>query len=373
MAKSVCLLIATRKGAFFLSTDKNREKWTLSEPHFLGHIIYHIVSDPRNGKNLLMAAKTGHLGPTVYRSCDAGASWVEAKSPPAFPKVESSDKGRAVDLVFWLSPAHKSESDRWYAGTSPAGIFRSDDNGDTWEPLDGFNDNPKYGDWTALGATPGGQLVHSIIVHPDNPAHIYFGLSVGGVFESTDHGASWAPLNKGCAADFIPEPDPEFGHDPHCLVLHPLKPERLYQQNHCGIYRLDRPGKEWARIGNNMPAEIGDIGFPILAHPRKPDCIWVFPMDGSTVWPRTSPGGKPALYMSKNGGKSWQRQDKGLPRKNAYFTVKRQAMTCDNSRPLGIYFGNSQGEVWASRDEGESFKCIVRHLPEIYSITVMNA
>lgn len=147
-------------------------------------------------------------------------------------------------------------------------------------------------------------------------------------------------------------------------------PDRLYQQNHCGIYRMDRPEGRWVRIGAKMPKKIGDIGFPIVLHPRDPDTVWVFPMDATSVWPRTSPGGKPATYVTHNAGKSWQRQDKGLPQEQAWFTVKRQAMATDAHEPVGVYFGTTGGEVWASRNEGEAWTCIARHLPEVYSVEV---
>ncbi|MBX9722224.1 MAG: hypothetical protein K2X81_12565, partial [Candidatus Obscuribacterales bacterium] len=343
----------------------------LSEPIFLGHIIFHIVADPRDKKRLVMAAKTGHLGPTVYHSSDAAASWQESKTPPAFPKLPEGEKGRAVESVFWVTPGHLSQPGKWYAGTAPAGLFVSDDHGDNWQPVNGFNEAADYSLWAASGASPAGQIVHSINIHPANPEHMYLGISVGGVFESKDQGANWHPLNKGCFAEFLPDENAAFGHDPHSVWLHPQKPERLYQQNHCGIYKIDRPSNEWQRIGNNMPKEIGDIGFPIVLHPRNPDMVWVFPMDGSTVWPRTSPNGQPAVYVSKDAGASWRRKDKGLPEKNAYFTVKRQAMTSDASDPLGLYFGTSQGEIWGSADEGESWSCLVKHLPEIYSVTVL--
>jgi len=149
------------------------------------------------------------------------------------------------------------------------------------------------------------------------------------VFESTDRGGDWKPLNAGCAADFRPDPDPEYGHDPHCVRLHPLHPDILYQQNHCGIYRMERPTGRWERIGNNMPKKVGDIGFPMTLHPRDPDTAWVFPMDGTSVWPRVSPGGKPAAYRTRDGGKSWKRQAGGLPKAQAWWTVKRQALTAD--------------------------------------------
>jgi len=371
MTKKISLLIGTRKGAFILSSDEGRKEWKLSEPIFLGHIVYHLVSDPRNRKHLVMAAKTGHLGPTVYYSHDYGKTFVESSSPPKFASADNEENGKAVENVFWVSVGHESEPGVWYAGTSPPGLFRSENNGGTWAPVTGFNDHPKYSEWMGQGATPGGQMVHSVNVNPNNKNHMYVGVSVGGVFETVDQGKKWAPLNKGIAADFIPDPNVEYGHDPHCVVVHPAKPERLYQQNHCGIYRLDRPDSTWIRIGDNMPREIGDIGFPIVVHPSNPDMAWVFPMDGTTVWPRTSPDGKPCVYLTKDAGASWIRQDKGLPSSKAYFTVKRQAMVNDFAKPLGLYFGTSQGEVWASDDEGASWKCLVSYLPEIYSLSIM--
>ena len=200
---------------------------------------------------------------------------------------------------------------------------------------------------------------------------MYLGLSVGGVFESTDRGQNWKPLNKGSVADFIPIPDPEYGQAPHCVRLHPLEPDRLYQQNHCGIYRMDRAAGRWVRIGDNMPKKIGDIGFPIVLHPRDIDTAWVFPMDGTTVWPRTSPGGKPAVYTTHNAGKTWKRQDQGLPKEQAYFSVKRQSMTADSGSPVGVYFGTTSGEIWASRNEGESWRRLAAYLPEVYSLEVV--
>ncbi len=364
------LLIGTRKGAFVLTSDAQRMVWTMSDPIYLGHIIYHFVS---NGSTCLLAAKTGHLGPTVFHSSDRGATWAESTSPPAFPPAPEGEKGRAVDQVFWLTPGHESEKGVWYAGTSPPGLFRSEDDGLTWKEVSGFNQNPNMGTWLAAGgATPGGHLLHSIIVDPTDKNKMILAISVGGVFESNDGGGTWSPLNRGCAAEFLPDASAEIGHDPHCVVMHPSKPEWLYQQNHCGIYKLERPSKEWVRIGNNMPKEIGDIGFPIVMHPRDPLTAWVFPMDGTTVWPRTSPGGRPSVYVTRDGGNSWTRQDSGLPEEKAYFTVKRQAMSADSKDPAGLYFGNSQGEVWGSTDEGATWQCLVRYLPEIYSVEVAN-
>ncbi len=364
------LLIGTRKGAFLLQSDDRRRDWTLRGPWFLGHIIHHFVQDPRDPKCWLIAAKTGHLGPTVYRSADRGRSWTEASRPPAFRKARRGEPARAVEAVFWLTPGHASEPGVWYAGSSPAGLFRSADGGDSWKPVAGFNDHPMNAQWTGGDPTPGGQLLHSILVDPRDAGHLLLSISIGGTFESHDGGKNWAPLNRGVEADFLPDPTVEFGHDPHCVIRHPADPDRLYQQNHCGIYRMDQPGREWKRIGRRMPKRIGDIGFPIVAHPGDPDTVWVFPMDGTEVWPRTSPGGKPAVYSTNNGGRSWQRLDQGLPEKQGWFTVLRQAMCCDgvSARP-GLYFGTTAGEIWAGSNGGERWRCIARHLPHIFSLS----
>jgi hypothetical protein len=365
----VALLVATRKGAFILRADDPRRRWQLTGPSFLGHIVDHLVLDPRDRRTLLAATRTGHLGPTVFRSADAGKSWQEGSKPPAFPKARPGQPGRVVDHVFWLAPGHPSDPDVWYAGTSPQALFRSEDAGDTWEPVSGFNDHPSWAEWTHEDdGTPDGPILHSILIDPRDPSHMYIGLSGGGVFESLDRGAGWRPLNAGCLANFMPDAYPEFGQDPHCVRLHPLAPDILYQQNHCGIYRLERPAERWERIGENMPTEVGDIGFPLVLHPRDPRTVWVFPMDGTDVWPRTSPGGKPAVYVTRDAGETWQRLDRGLPRRQAWLTVKRQAMTADAHEPVGIYFGTTSGEVWASANEGAQWTSIARHLPHIYAV-----
>jgi hypothetical protein len=365
----VAVLVGTRKGAFILRSDAARRSWKISEPILLGNIVHHLVADPRDRRTLLLASRTGHLGPTIFRSNDRGKSWKEAARPPAFPKMRTGETGLVVDHTFWLTPGHRSEPGVWYAGTSPQGLFRSEDGGNTWNGVAGFNDHPMRSAWIGgMGdGTPDGPKLHSILIDPRDAEHMYIGMSGGGVFESMDGGADWSPLNRGCAADFLPVTDPEYGHDPHCVYLHPLMPDRLYQQNHCGIYRMERPEGRWIRIGDNMPRKVGDIGFPITLHPRDPETAWVFPMDGTTVWPRTSPDGRPAAYVTRDGGKKWKRQDTGLP-KRAWYTVKRQAMAVDAHEPIGLYFGTTSGEIWASRNEGERWTCLTRHLPHIYSI-----
>ena len=366
------LFVATRKGAWIFRSDAARTGWSVDGPHFLGHIISHLVLDPRDRTTLLAAAKTGHLGPTIFRSSDWGGSWQEAQQPPAFAAVPETETGRAVDHTFWLTPAHGNEPDVWYAGTSPQGLFRSADAGMTWVGLSSINDDMRFREWmgSEKDGTPDGPKLHSIIVDPRDPAHLYFGMSGGGVHESTDHGRTWRQLISGMEVvdGFGFDPANAAFHDPHCLRLCPSNPDRLYQQNHCGIYRLDRPAESWVRIGRNMPGEIGDIGFTMTVHPRDDQTAWVFPMDGTEVWPRTSPGGKPAVYATHDGGETWQRQDAGMPGEQAWWTVKRQAMCSDSHDPVGLYFGTTSGELWMSRDEGAHWECIARHLPEIYAV-----
>jgi photosystem II stability/assembly factor-like uncharacterized protein len=366
------VLVATRKGAWLLHGDAARKTWRVDGPHFLGHIIHHLVLDPRDGRTLLAAAKTGHLGPTIFRSTDLGRSWKEATKPPAFAKAPEGGKGRTVDHTFWLTPCHANEPKSWYAGTSPQGLFRSDDGGDTWKPFSVINDDPQYRAWmgSVQDGTPDGPKLHSIIVDPRDPKHLYFGMSGGGVHETLDGGRTWTPLVQGMEVVAGFDATNIAFHDPHCVRLCPSNPDRLYQQNHCGIYRLDRPSNAWTRIGNNMPNPVGDIGFPMVVHPRDADTAWVFPMDGQTVWPRTSPEGKPCAYVTRNGGKRWQRLDAGLPRSQAWWTVKRQAMTSDTQDPVGLYLGTTSGELWMSRDEGKRWACIARNLPEIYALEV---
>jgi hypothetical protein len=366
----VLVLVATRKGAWLFHGDATRRTWRVDGPHFFGHIINHLIADPRRPRTLLAAAKTGHLGPTVFRSTDLGRSWKEAARPPAFPKAPEGEKGRVVDHTFWLTPGHASEPEAWYAGTSPQGLFRSEDAGVTWTPVSGLNDDPQYR--IRMGGeqdgTPDGPKLHSIIVDPRDPAHLYLAMSGGGVHESVDGGRTWTPIVQGLEVVDGFDAANLAVHDPHCLRICPSNPDRLYQQNHCGIYRLDRPAKEWVRIGKNMPKRVGDIGFPMVVHPRDAETVWVFPMDGTTVWPRTSPDGVPSVYVTHNGGKGWRRLDSGLPKQQAWWTVKRQAMTADAADPVGLYFGTTSGDLWMSRDEGDRWTCIARHLPEIYAV-----
>jgi hypothetical protein len=390
------ILVATRKGAWLFHSDVKRKTWVVDGPHFLGHVITHMQLDPRDGRTLLAAAKTGHLGPTIFRSTNLGRSWKEAQQPPAFAQPAftqptftqptstqptstqptSALPGRAVDHTFWLTPGHASERGTWYAGTSPQGLFRSEDGGVSWAPLPSVNDNAQFREWmgSVQDGTPDGPKLHSVIVDPRDPAHLYFAMSGGGVHESHDAGRSWHTLIKGLEVVEGFDTSSVTFHDPHCVRLCPSNPDRLYQQNHCGIYRLDRTGDAagdtWQRIGRKMPKRVGDVGFPMVVHPRDDNTAWVFPMDGTTVWPRTSPDGRPAAYVTRNAGRTWQRQDDGLPPSQAWWTLKRQAMTVDAQASPALYLGTTSGELWMGRDEGQRWSNIAKHLPEIYAVEV---
>jgi len=387
------LVVSTRKGLFFLQPKSRKHTapmqgssdWQLSNPVFLGHIINHALLDPRDGRTLLAAARTGHLGPTVFRSLDAGNSWQEADRPPAFDKAQPGEKARVVSHTFWLSPGHASEPGVWYAGSSPQALWVSEDSGATWGSVRGFNDHPEYEARTEdpQAGTPDGPIMHSILIDPRDSRHMYLGLSGGGIYETLDKGETWNPLNQGMASPIAEAVAPgesmetphgsiawqETGpqHDPHCVQMHQQNPDVLYQQNHCGIYRLERPNTTWERIGNNMPTDVGDIGFVMGVHPRDSDTCWVFPMDGTDVWPRTCPGGKPAVFSTRDGGNTWARQNRGLPER-AWFTVKRQCMAVSSADPAGVYFGTTCGELWGSENEGDSWYCLAAHLPEIYAV-----
>ncbi len=369
---AVRLLIGTRKGAFRIKSDKERKTWKIDKVWQLGHTVHHVVQDPRDANVTLIAARTGHLGPTLFRSTDGGKNFKEAKSPPAFDPAPEGLAQRTVNHTFWLAPGNDGDTDVWYAGTSPQGLFKTRNGGRTWKPVAGFNSNAMLDEWTGgdKDGTPDGPKLHSICVDPRDSNHMYIAMSSGGVFETTNQGRSWQPLNRGCAADFLPSKDPEFGHDPHHLVLAGTNPDRLWQQNHCGIYRMDREEGEWIRVGKKMPKSVGDIGFPIVVSPFDPDSAWVFPMDASDVWSRTSPGGSPSVYHTTDGGGSWKCQDRGFPSEHAYWTVKRQCMAHDAHDPLGIYLGTSNGEIWGSTNGGRSWRLVMRNLPHVYSVEV---
>jgi photosystem II stability/assembly factor-like uncharacterized protein len=379
MAAQQALLVGTTKGAFILDAGPGRRAWKIRGPFHFGSVVHDVRLDPRDGRTLLSSATGGHLGPTIYASQNRGKTWSEAKRPPRFPKGKAPAKGKrttarglAVTSCFWLEPGHADEPGAWWCGTTPAGLFRSADGGTTWKGVKSVNETELWGVWNSKGDNepPGGSMMHSIQIDPRDKRHMYASVSGGGTAETRDQGKTWKPLNRGLEIDFMPGEPGDWGHDPHCMVIHPADPDRLYQQNHCGIYALDRrTGDRWTRVGRKMPKKIGDIGFPMVPHPTDPDTAWVFPMDGTRVWPRTSPGGKPAVYRTRDGGKRWERLDRGLPKEHAWFTVKRPCMCADgDAKNTGLYFGTTSGDLWASRDRGDSWNRIAAGLPHVYSV-----
>jgi hypothetical protein len=272
----VRLLIATRKGLWTLASEPARNAWKLAGPQFLGHIVHHAVLDPRDGRTLLAAARTGHLGPTVFRSPDGGRTWKEATKPPAF----AEGSGRVVDHTFWLAPGHASEPSVWYAGTSPQGLFRSADAGATWEGVSGFNQHPQRKAWCGgdQDGTPDGAKLHSILIDPRDPeAHVHRHVRwrrvrVHGpgrrLASDQQGGARRLPARSGSRVRARPRT---------ACASRAVAPDRLYQQNHCGIYRLDRPNERWQDIGASMPKAVGSIGFPMVVHPRDPTPPGCFP------------------------------------------------------------------------------------------------
>ena len=340
------VLVATRKGAWLFHGDAARKTWRADGPHFLGHIINHLVLDPRDGRTLLAAAKTGHLGPTIFRSTDLGRSWKEAARPPAFAKAPEGEKGRTVDHTFWLTPGHASEPDVWYAGTSPQGLFRSEDGGVTWEPFSAINDDPQYRDWMGgeQDGTPDGPKMHSIIVDPRDPTHIYFGMSGGGVHESLDGGPHLgAPRARARSRGGLRRANITF-HDPHCVRLCPSNPDRLYQQNHCGIYRSTgrrTSGCASARRCRRASATSAFRWSCIRATPTPPGCSrWTARRCGRAPARTASPPSMSRATAARAGSASTT----ACRKSQAWWTVKRQAMTADAQDPVGLYFGTTSGE-----------------------------
>ena len=264
----ITLLVGTRKGAFLITGSPEENSWLVSGPSFLGAAVNHLVLDPRDGRTLLMAAHPGHLGPTIYRSTDQGKTWLEASAPPAFPKAEG---GESVRYTMWLQSGHASEPGVWYAGTCPPALFRTSDGGDTWEGVAGFNEHPMRKEWAALGQgfeIPNGNVMHSIQIDPRDARHMYFGISPGGVFETTDQGQTWQPLNKGIVSYFLPDPEAEYGHDPHALRIHPQNPT-------CCICKRTPASTEWIAkkdVGTDGKGDAGRGGgywLPDRAAPAR--------------------------------------------------------------------------------------------------------
>ncbi|MBL7255221.1 WD40/YVTN/BNR-like repeat-containing protein [Paractinoplanes lichenicola] len=360
---TVLLAIGTQKGLFLASSDDDRRTWRVGPAHFPGTAVYTVGVDTRGARpRLLAAVDNSHFGPSVAVSDDLGATWHEPETAPiAFP----ADAGVAVERVWQIVPGHPDEPGVVYAGSQPSALFRSTDGGESFELVRGLWDHPHRPQW---GAGFGGQAIHTILPHPGDPSRLLVAMSTGGVYRSADGGASWAPANKGIKAYFFPDPWPEFGQCVHRVARDAGDPERLYAQNHHGVYRSADGGDSWQSIADTLPS---DFGFPMVAHPRRPGTIWNFPLtaDGE----RHPTDLLCRVYRSTDAGEKWEPQQRGLPPGPYYPVVLRDAMCTDEHDPVGVYFGTRCGEVFATNDEGESWATVVSHLPDVLSVRAVTA
>lgn len=352
----VVLLVGTRMGLFTLESDRARRRWRIRGPGLTGYEIYHAVLDPRDPRRAYAAARHSVWGVHLYRSADGGGTWDLLTEAPHYPP----ETGRELKAIWFVAPGPDSEPSGVYAGIEPAGLFASRDRGETWAAVDGLNEHATNATWQPAG---GGLALHSILFDPRDPAVRYAALSAGGAYRSDDGGRTWAPKNAGVRAEFLPTKHPEAGQCVHKMVVHPAKPDRLYQQNHCGTYRSDDRGDHWEEITNGLPS---DFGYPVAVDPGDPDAAYVIPEQSSHL--RTTVDGRLRVYRTRDAGRSWKALTRGLPQENVYITVLREAMATDGLDPCGVYFGTSSGHLFASRDAGDSWEMIAGFLPRILSV-----
>ena len=348
------LLVGTRRGLFIFESDGRRARWRARGPYLIGREIYHAVRDARDG-TIWAASDHAVWGAHLHRSADFGESWETLEQAPHYPDE------RALQAIWFVAPGHASSPASLYAGIEPAGLFVSHDAGASWHSVATLNDHPTNSTWQPAG---GGLALHSIIVDPENALRIYCALSAGGVYRSDDGGASWRPSNRGVRADFQPQRYPETGQCVHKLLLHPRMNERLYQQNHCGVYRSDDRGENWTEITAGLPS---DFGYALAIDPHDADTLFVIPEESSHM--RATVDGKLRVYRSTDAGASWHAMTRGLPQENAYVSILREGMTSDTGEPCGVYFGTSSGHLFASHDAGASWTLVAGYLPRILSVS----
>jgi photosystem II stability/assembly factor-like uncharacterized protein len=355
MAK-VFILVGTKKGAFILESDASRRSWSLKGPFCATWPIQHMVADAETG-TIYAAGGNAWFGGAVWKSTDIGETWTHSSAGLAYGEGEEPIKA-AWSLA--------QGADGLYAGVEPAGLFKSTDGGETWTHVAGLRAHPTREQWQPGG---GGLILHSIVPHTQDAKKLWVGISSAGVFHTADGGATWEPRNRGTRADYMPEDQryPEVGQCVHNIVLAPGGSERLYQQNHCGMYRSDDGGRQWSSIEAGLPST---FGFPAAAHPRDPDTLYLLPLNGD-IQGRFMPEAKAAVWRTRDGGASWAALRNGLPQQDAYFGVLRQALATDRLEPAGVYFGTGGGGLFASADEGENWTCVAQHLPAISSVETL--
>ena len=356
MPEQVLVLIGTKKGVFIAESDAARTNWSLRGPYCEMWPTQHAIGDPATG-TIYGAAGNEWFGPAVWKSTDLGRSWTHSSAGIAYEEGQEP-----VKSVWSLA----RRNGRLYAGVEPAGLFYSDDDGASWQHVEGLQRHSTRPEWNPGGA---GLILHSLVPDPADENRIWVGISSAGVFCTEDGGETWEPRNRGTRADFNPEDQryPEFGQCVHCLVQAPGEPDLLYQQNHCGMYRSQDGGRTWQSIENGLPST---FGFPAATHPRDPGTIFLLPLNGD-IHGRFVPDARAAVWRSRDRGETWQDLRDGLPQENAYFGVLRQAMATDSLDRAGVYFGTSGGALFASNDEGDSWTCIAEHLPTISSVETM--
>lgn len=356
MATRVLVLLGTKKGAFILESDAARRAWSLRGPFCETWPMNHVIADPTSGA-IYGGGGNEWFGPAVWGSTDLGATWTHSSDGLTYLPGED-----AIKSVWSLAP----RAGRLYAGVEPAGLFASDDCGLSWTHIAGLRSHPSRTSWQPGG---GGLILHSLVPHPEDEDQLWVGISAAGVFHTADGGQTWEPRNSGTRCDFMPEGQrhPEFGQCVHCLVMAPGRPDRLYQQNHCGMYRSEDGGRHWESIEAGLPSS---FGFPAVTHPRDPSTLYLLPLNGDIAG-RYVPDGKAAVWRTRDGGARWEALRDGLPQENAFFGVLRQAMAADSLDPAGVYAGTSTGTLFASADEGESWTCIAQHLPPILSVETL--
>lgn len=355
--RDVLLLVGTIKGAFILRSNLQRRRWEVGGPYFHGHNVYALAYDAREGRQRLWAATQNFWGCFLRSSDDYGRSWTNPQQAPIrFPP----DTGTSLKNVWQITLGRQQEPNTLYCGVEPAALFESRDAGETWSLNRGLFDHPHRPRWVPGN---GGLALHSIVLDPANQKRMYVAVSSGGVYRTDDGGQTWTAQNQGVRATFLPNRYPEFGQCVHKIAMHPSHPERLFLQNHWGVYRSDDCAKTWKDIGRGLPS---DFGFALFVHPRRSDWVYIVPVESEEF--RCACDGRLRVYRTRNAGTSWEPLARGLPQKRAYETVLRDGFTSDGLHPLGIYFGTRSGQLFASRDEGKSWEKILEGLPPIVCI-----
>jgi photosystem II stability/assembly factor-like uncharacterized protein len=364
----VRLLVGTRKGAFTLTSDERREEWQVNGPHFGGWEVYHVKGSPADPERLYASQSTGWFGQLIQRSEDGGASWAPVGNdfgydgtPGTHQWYDGTPHPWEFARVWHLEPS-LTEPDTVFAGVEDAGLFKSTDGGGSWRELPALREHSSAGSWQP-GA--GGMCLHTILLDPRDPARMFVAISAAGAFRTDDGGETWRPINRGLKSGHIPDPDAEVGHCVHRIAMHRARPGVLFMQKHWDVMRSDDAGDSWREVSGNLPT---DFGFAIDVHAHEPETLYVVPIKSdSEHFPLD---GQLRVYRSRSGGNEWEPLAKGLPEKDCYVNVLRDAMAVDKLDGCGIYFGTTGGQVYASSDSGDSWAPIVRDLPAVLSVEV---